>query len=145
MFNDLLDETKGFKYQTILKVKFKKYIGSKIEVSPVFFNTTIKTMINHEFKLDRSFQEILYRFDNWLMKVLVGLLNQSSLNTLIFQFLDHYSKVQFKNYFKQIPAPFKIHADFECILKSLESNEDSCSKKYQDQIPCSNSWRAWIM
>ena len=66
MFNDLLDETKGFKYQTILKVKFKKYIGSKIEVSPVFFNTTIKTMINHEFKLDRSFQEILYRFDNWI-------------------------------------------------------------------------------
>ena len=69
-----------------------------------------------------------------LMKVLVGLLNQSSLNTLIFQFLDHYWKIQFKNYFKQIPAPFKIHADFECILKSLESNEDSCSKKHQDQI-----------
>ena len=69
-----------------------------------------------------------------LMKVLVGLLNQSSLNTLIFQFLDHYWEIQFKNYFKQIPAPFKIHADFECILKSLESNEDSCSKKHQDQI-----------
>ena len=69
-----------------------------------------------------------------LMKVLVELLNQSSLNTLIFQFLDHYWKIQFKNYFKQIPAPFKIHADFECILKSLESNEDSCSKKHQDQI-----------
>ena len=80
-----------------------------------------------------------------LVKVLVGLLNQSSLNTLMFQFLDHYWKVQFKNYFKQIPAPFKILADFECILKSLESNEGSCSKKYQDQIPCSNSWRVWIL
>ena len=28
---------------------------------------------------------------------------------------------EFKNYFKQIiPAPFKIYADFECNLKSVE-------------------------
>ena len=25
--------------------------------------------------------------------------------------------ISFKNYFKQIPVPFKIYADFECILK----------------------------
>ena len=31
--------------------------------------------------------------------------------------------IQFKNYFKQIPAPFKILAGFECCLKS---NEGSC-------------------
>ena len=24
--------------------------------------------------------------------------------------------IEFKNYFKQIPAPFKIYADFECLL-----------------------------
>ena len=28
---------------------------------------------------------------------------------------------EFKNCFKQIPAPFKIYADFECNLKSVES------------------------
>ena len=27
---------------------------------------------------------------------------------------------EFKNYFKQIPVPFKIYADFECNLKSVE-------------------------
>ena len=35
----------------------------------------------------------------------------------------------FKNYFKQIPVPFKIYADFECKLKSVESYEGSYSKK----------------
>ena len=36
---------------------------------------------------------------------------------------------EFKNYFKQIPVPFKIDADFECSLKSIESDEGSYSKK----------------
>ena len=36
---------------------------------------------------------------------------------------------KFKSYFKQTPVPFKIYADFECNLKSLESYEGSYSKK----------------
>ena len=43
----------------------------------------------------------------------------------------------FKNYFKQIPVPFEISADFECNLESVENYEGSYSKKYQDHIPCS--------
>ena len=45
--------------------------------------------------------------------------------------------IEFKNYFKQIPVPFKIYADFECNLKSIESYESSYSRKYQDHILCS--------
>ena len=37
--------------------------------------------------------------------------------------------IEFKNYFKQIPVPFKIFADFECNLKIVESYEGSYSKK----------------
>ena len=37
--------------------------------------------------------------------------------------------IEFKNYFKQIPLPFKIYSDFECNLKSVESDESSYSKK----------------
>ena len=37
--------------------------------------------------------------------------------------------IEFKNYFKQIPVPFKIYADFECSLKNVESYEVSYSKK----------------
>ena len=33
--------------------------------------------------------------------------------------------IEFENYFKQIPAPFKIYADFECNLKGVEIYERS--------------------
>ena len=49
--------------------------------------------------------------------------------------------IEFKNYFKQIPVPFKIYADFECNLKSVESYEGSYSKKYQDHVPCSFAYK----
>ena len=45
--------------------------------------------------------------------------------------------IVFKNAFKQVPVPFKIYSHFECILDSVESYEGSCSKKYEDHIPCS--------
>ena len=49
--------------------------------------------------------------------------------------------VESKNYFKQIPAPFKIYADFESNLEGVEIYEGFYSKKYQDQIPCSFAYR----
>ena len=42
--------------------------------------------------------------------------------------------IEFENYFKQIPIPFKIYADFECNLKSVENYEGSDTKKYQDLL-----------
>ena len=66
LFHDLLDETKRFKYQITIKSLLKKYKGIESEFSPVYFNSTTKTVINHKFDLDKSFQEILYRIDNWI-------------------------------------------------------------------------------
>ena len=37
--------------------------------------------------------------------------------------------IEFENYFKQIPVPFKICADFECNLRSVESYEGSYTQK----------------
>ena len=37
-----------------------------IEYSSVYFNSMTKTAINSEFRLDKFFQEILYRIDNWI-------------------------------------------------------------------------------
>ena len=37
--------------------------------------------------------------------------------------------IEFKNYFKQIPVPFEIYADFECNLKDVESYEVPYTKK----------------
>ena len=50
-------------------------------------------------------------------------------------------KSEFENYFKKIPVPFKIYADFECNLKSVESYVGSYTKKYQDHFPCSFAYK----
>ena len=39
LFNDLVDETKGFKYQIIVKILLKKYKSTRIEFSPVYSTT----------------------------------------------------------------------------------------------------------
>ena len=49
--------------------------------------------------------------------------------------------IEFENYFKQIPVPFKIYADFECNLRGAESYEGSYTKKYQDHIPSSFAYK----
>ena len=67
LFNDLLNETKGFKYQSTVKVLLKKYKSNgEIEFAPVYFNSSTKTIINHRYKLDKSFQEILCWIDAWI-------------------------------------------------------------------------------
>ena len=43
---------------------------------------------------------------------------------------------EFRNYFKQIPVPFKVYAEFECNLEYAENYEGPYPKKYQDLIPC---------
>ena len=53
--------------------------------------------------------------------------------------------ISFKNYSKQIPVPFKIYADFECILKTVDNdiinNDISYTRKYQDHISCSFAYK----
>ena len=46
-----------------------------------------------------------------------------------------------KNYFKQIPVPFRIYADFECNFESVEFYKGSYTKKYQDHVPCSFAYK----
>ena len=47
LFSDLLNETKGFKYQITVEVLFKKYKhNGEIELRPVYFNSKTKTVIN---------------------------------------------------------------------------------------------------
>ena len=65
MFKDLLNEIKGFKYQITLSILLSKVRSNEnVEYSPVHFNSTTKTIINDQFSLDQSFQDILYRIDN---------------------------------------------------------------------------------
>ena len=35
---------------------------------PIYFNSTTKTVINFEYDLEKSFQEVLHRINNWISK-----------------------------------------------------------------------------
>ena len=49
--------------------------------------------------------------------------------------------IEFKIYFKQTPAPFKIHLDFKPNLEGVEIYEASYLKKYQDHIQFSFAYK----
>ena len=67
MFSDLLNELKDFKYQITVEVFLKKYKhNEEIEFRPVYFNSESKTVTNHIFRLERSFEEISYAIDVWI-------------------------------------------------------------------------------
>ena len=42
--------------------------------------------------------------------------------------------IKFKNFDKQIPIPFKIYADTECLLKRIDIKEGKYTKLYQEHI-----------
>ena len=66
LFSDLLNETKGFKYQITVKVLLKKYkLSGEIEFAPAYFKSVTKTVINHSFRFENSSQEILYMIHVW--------------------------------------------------------------------------------
>ena len=67
LFGDLLNETKGLKYQITVKVLLKKNkLNGEIVFAPVYFNSLTKIVINDRFKLENYFQEILYIIDAWI-------------------------------------------------------------------------------
>ena len=49
--------------------------------------------------------------------------------------------IEFKNYFKQLPVPFKTYADFECNSKNVECYEGTYTKKYHEHVPCSCAYK----
>ena len=64
LFGVLLNETKGFKYQITLKVLLKKYkLNGETEFVQAYFNSLTKTVINHRFILENTFQKILYMIE----------------------------------------------------------------------------------
>ena len=73
----------------------KKYeLNKEIECTPVHLNSLTKTVINPRFRLESSFQEILYMNDLWINKGSgYGMLNQLSLNILTFRPIDRYQEV----------------------------------------------------
>ena len=47
-------------------VWLSKYKNEDKEFACLYFDSATKTAVNFEYMLDKSFQEILYRIDNWI-------------------------------------------------------------------------------
>ena len=70
MCNGFLDETKDFKYQITRKIELKNAKALKLN------------FLLFKFDLEKSFQEILYRIDNWINES-SGYINISTYRSLI--------------------------------------------------------------
>ena len=69
LFQRLLQEMKGFKYQITLFVILRKdKLDGSAEYASVYLNSFIKTVINDDFEdsIGKCFSEILFRLDNWI-------------------------------------------------------------------------------
>ena len=69
LFKDLLYEMKGFKYQVTMNITLsKEKVNGDTEYASVYFTSITKIVINldFEYSIDKSFEEILYRTDNWI-------------------------------------------------------------------------------
>ena len=52
-----------------LKVLLSKYKESRnLEFTTVYFNSTTKALIGPEYGLDKYFQEVFNRIDNWIIE-----------------------------------------------------------------------------
>ena len=89
LFNDLLNELKGFRYQITVEVLLKKYKhNEEIDCRPVYFNSVTKTVTNHIFKLEKSFEEILFMIDVWINNVpgwIIELIESQYINISIYR------------------------------------------------------------
>ena len=67
IFNDLLMEMKGFKYQITLQVLFSKVKSSDFtEYSTIYLNSLTKTVIGEKYHVNDCFNEIIFRLENWI-------------------------------------------------------------------------------
>ena len=72
----------------------KKYKSTEIEFASVYFNSTTKTVINHKFDLNKSFQKNLRRIDKWINEGsgwIVELIESQNINILTYRPLSRSS------------------------------------------------------
>ena len=73
LFKDLVNEIKGITYQITLKVLLSKYKENTGREFAIYFNSTTMTVIGPKCGLNKSFQEVFNRIDNWISEGSVGM------------------------------------------------------------------------
>ena len=110
---------KGFKYQITVNVLLKNHTGNgDIEFVPVLFNSATKTVTSPEYMLDKLFQEILYRIDNWINEG-SGSVTESTEDEYVN--ISIYSPLSGSTYI-ELPNKLKISIKVSSILKTMTIN-----------------------
>ena len=97
----------------------KKYKGTETEFSPIYFNSTTKTVINNKFDLDKSFQEILCGTENWIneeSRCIIESINSQGIN------ISTYRPLIGRSYMKllgKLRNPKKVLIDKKIMIKNL--------------------------
>ena len=73
-----------------MKILSKHKENGDIEFSPVYLNSTTKTVINVKYNLDKSFQEVFYRIDNWINEGSGWIIESINGEYVIYLFTVHY-------------------------------------------------------
>ena len=75
-----------------------KYKGNgDKEFAPVCVNYATKTVINSQYMLDKSFQEILYRIDNWINEGSGWIIESIEAEFVNISIIVHYQEVHTLN------------------------------------------------
>ena len=141
LFSNLLNKTKGFKYQININVLLKKYkLNGEIEFASVYFNSFTKTVTNYRFRLKNSVQEILYMIDNWINEESgwnVELIESQYINISFYKTLSGSSQmklpVELRNSRKGlINIKKKIKNDFYGVLLDIQSFRKTSRKSLRN-------------
>ena len=128
-----------------------------IYLSNQFFNDVLDLLlINNHYVLIKDFNRLMFnktksKNKKWFCKSCLqcfsseNILNNHKKNCLLINGRQRIKLekgfIEFNNFNKMIPCPFKIYADFECLLKNVDIgiNNDcfSYTAKFQNHIPCS--------
>ena len=113
---------KVFKYQITVKVLLCKSKGNgDKKFDPVYFNCATKTAINSDkYSLDRSFQEILYRIDNWIKEVSGWITESIQYNQYVN--ISIYSPLSGSTY---IEVPDKLKNPMKGLI-NIKNNDNKC-------------------
>ena len=118
LFKDILDEIKCFKYQITGKVLLRKHKENGA-FAPVYFNSTVKTVINSKYDFDKSFQEMLYRIDNWInegFSWIIEAMNGEYVNISIYSPLSGSSHIELSN---------KLSSSTKGLI-NIKKNDNKC-------------------
>ena len=140
LLNDLLYETKGFKYQITDKALLKIYTSNgKFSSLFQFNNKNSDKIIN--LILTNFFKKFCTELITGLIKDLVGLLNQLSLSTLILELVDPL----IRNYYIKFPVELRNPKKGLISIKKNDQNFLQCHIRHLNPFkkPSRKNFKAW--